>query len=186
MWCSVALPLPKEKGKIETSPIAGYADIITHWLHQHRSTLDTCQNPCQEKVFIFINLFLVEQLGNPETGWMKTWRLEWIRVFFQMHFRLPLPTSETSPWELLLTRLDKSSPFLPRLLGLCPVPNKKPSLHQWFIYLSHLLWWHRGQGWWTVQVTPARGACNAMGRICHIHWSLINHHVVPLMCCFLE
>lgn len=48
--------------------------------------------------------------------------------FFQTPFRLPLPTSETSPWELSLARLDKNSPFLPRLLGLCPVLNKKAQL----------------------------------------------------------
>lgn len=57
------------------------------------------------------------------------------KSFFQMHFRLPLPTSETSPWELSLTRLDKNSPFLPRLLGLCPALNKKAQLTS-VVYLS--------------------------------------------------
>ena len=45
-----------------------------------------------------------------------------------MHFRFLLPMSETSPWDLILTRLDKNSPFLPRMLGLRPVLNKKAQL----------------------------------------------------------
>lgn len=92
------------------------------------------------------------------------------KSFFQRHFRLPLPTSETSPWELLLTRLDKNSPFLPRLLGLCPVLNKKAQFTL-VVYLSvPPTVVTQGAGVVDSSGHICQRCLNAMGRICHIHW----------------